>query len=65
MVLMKRRVPVPVMVAFGFWVAIVLVLSILNGGNDVPYLIGIWAVIAVIGLAIYYLGSAVLHRVRR
>jgi hypothetical protein len=53
------------MVAFGFWAAIVLVLLILNGGNHVPYLIGIWAVITVIALAIYYSGVAILHRGRR
>lgn len=64
---MKRRVPVPVpvLVAVGFWVVIVLALSIANGGNHVPYFIGLWAVITLIGLAIYYAGRALLQRVRR
>jgi hypothetical protein len=60
-----RKIPVPIRVALGFLVAIVLLLTIVNGGNHVPYLIGIWTVITLIGLAVYYSGRAVTHRVRR
>jgi hypothetical protein len=65
MVFVMRRIPLPVRVALGFLVAMVLLLSIVNGGNHVPYFIGIWTVITVIGLVVYYSARAVTLRVRR
>jgi hypothetical protein len=68
MVPVMRRIPIPVGVAFGLVVAIVVVLSILNSLNGglghTPYIAMIWTVIGLIGLSIYYAARAAIRALR-
>jgi hypothetical protein len=69
MVLVMRRVPVPIGIAFGVVGVVVVVTAILNSFNGglghTPYIAGVWTAIAVAGLAVYYLGRAAVHRIHR
>jgi hypothetical protein len=55
---------IPVAIAVGVVVLVTIVTAVLNGSlAHTPYIVGLWSVLALIGLALYWAGWSIKQRI--